>query len=393
MFGYTVKRRSKAPIVSRKKTKYPISDDLALTLSAIYCATHRIASTFATIPLHVKLRTKNKVINVDRHPLERLLNRRPNEFQTASGMRYSLMRDLLFFGEGYCYKSYDQAGRLVGLQYLPYNSVQPYIHEGRMYFRFLGLGGIKIFNSSEVWYTFVKSKDGFRGSGILNYISTTMNLSLRLEDFADDKFAEGLMLAGFVKHPQRLEPEEIERLTTQYNEMFSGNQGIGLLEDGTEFVPSQSSPEAGQMIESRKFQIEEIARYYSVPPQLLYTLEGTAWTSLEQLYNDFIKSTMHYWLTEFKQSIESSLLDATEQSLTIFFDITHLLAANLSDLVAYWNAGKLNGWLNSDEIRDRQGFDPLPNGQGQGYTILANMIDSNNSVPSNEVNTDAESDS
>jgi hypothetical protein len=205
-----------------------------------------------------------------------------------------------------------------------------------------------------------------------------VGLAMATEQYAARFFGNDSRPGGVLQHPTKLTPAAAERLKQSWEEAHRGlpnSSRVAVLEEGVTWQQVGIPPEDAQFIQSRRFQVEEIARLFRIPPHLLADLERATFSNIEQMSLEFVMYTLMPWLVSIEQRILQSLF-APDERETYFAEhlVTGLLRGDTASRYQAYQVGRLNGWLNADDIREMENMNPLPDGEGQDYWMPANML-------------------
>lgn len=190
---------------------------------------------------------------------------------------------------------------------------------------------------------------------------------------------------GTIKDPQRV------RESWQSTFGGSGNANkIAVLEEGMKYTPIGISPEQAQFLETRKFQINEIARIFRVPPHMVGDLEKSSFSNIEQQSLEFVKYTLDPWVIRWEQSIQRSLLSKDEKAMYfVKFNLEGLLRGDYQSRMNGYAIGRQNGWMSANDIRELENLDRIPAEDGGDlYLINGNMLPLQNAGAFANINTD-----
>ena len=148
------------------------------------------------------------------------------------------------------------------------------------------------------------------------------------------------------------------------------------LSEGMKYTPIGISPEQAQFLETRKFQINEIARIFRVPPHMVGDLEKSSFSNIEQQSLEFVKYTLDPWVIRWEQSIQRSLLSKDEKSVYfVKFNLEGLLRGDYQSRMNGYAIGRQNGWMSANDIRELENLDRIPAEDGGDlYLINGNML-------------------
>jgi hypothetical protein len=157
----------------------------------------------------------------------------------------------------------------------------------------------------------------------------------------------------------------------------SANSGkVAVLEEGMKYTPISISPEQAQFLETRKFQINEIARIFRVPPHMVGDLEKSSFSNIEQQSLEFVKYTLDPWVMRWEQSIQRSLFTVDEKKkYFVKFNVEGLLRGDYQSRMQGYATARQNGWMSANDIRELENLDRIPDTEGGDlYLVNGNML-------------------
>ena len=199
---------------------------------------------------------------------------------------------------------------------------------------------------------------------------------MRSEEYGSSFFANGARPGGVLKHPGVL--KDPSKLRESWQAVYGGTANTGkvvVLEEGVDYQQISIPPEEAQFLETRKFQIDEIARLYRVPPHMIGDLEKSSFNNIEQQSLEFVKYTLNPWVVRWEQSLQKALLSPAEQKrYFIKFNVDGLLRGDYQSRMAGYAVGRQNGWLSANDIREMENMNPIPEEEGGNlYLINGNL--------------------
>ena len=179
-----------------------------------------------------------------------------------------------------------------------------------------------------------------------------------------------------MKHPGVL--KDPSKLRDSWQAVYGGTANTGkvvVLEEGVEYQPISIPPEEAQFLETRKFQIDEIARLFRVPPHMIGDLEKSSFNNIEQQSLEYVKYTLNPWVVRWEQSLQKALINPAERGkYFIKFNVDGLLRGDYQSRMAGYSIGRQNGWLSSNDIREMENMNPIPDEEGGNlYLINGNL--------------------
>ena len=244
--------------------KTTVTQETSLTFSAVFACVRIISESIASLPVRVyKLEPDEDKILEKSHPINRLLSRNPNDFMTTYTFLEVLMNNLLLNGNSYFYIERDQNARPIALIPIKSEDVRVINHDGDIYY------DVKDFEiailKDDMLHFFNLSFNGYEGTSVINAQRTTIGTSIASNDTANSYLGNSSQIGGIIKHPGKLSKEAVARLKTSWNQSHSGSFVAGktaILEEGMTFEQSKINANDYQLLETRRFQVEEISKNF-----------------------------------------------------------------------------------------------------------------------------------
>lgn len=358
-----------------------VTVDRAMRLSAVFTCVRILAESVGIIPLHMYRPNSagNGKERVRDHWLVKLLNR-PNQFQTSQSFRETLTAHMVLRGAGYAFKNRG-LGSSVVRELLPINPARVRtIMDERWNIRHIVQwpdGSEKTFTPDEVLHIPGISDDGVNGVSVLKAARDAMGLGVTLDQHAGATFKNGARIAGVLMHPGKLGDEGAQNVRESWDKQYSGVQNTGktaVLEEGMKWVQSGMSSEDAQFLESRKFQVPDICRFFRVPPHMAYDLDKATFSNIEHQGSEFITYSLMSWLTRWEQCALLQLLSPAEAEQFFLEHKTEaLLRGDLKARYEAYSQGIQNGILSPDEARAAENMNPRGDGAGARFWMPENM--------------------
>lgn len=363
-----------------------VTERSAMQMTAVYSCVRVLSEAVAGLPLHVyKYRSDGgKEKGID-HSLYRLLHDEPNPEMTSFVFRETLMTHLLLWGNAYAQIIRNGKGEVIALYPLMPNRMTVDRDEnGRLYYKCYR-GSDEAIHSKEYEVILSPSDvlhipglgfDGLVGYSPIAMAKNAIGLAIATEEFGAKFFANGAAPSGVLEHPGTIKDPSKVREAWQSQFGGSSNSGkVAVLEEGMKYTPISISPEQAQFLETRKFQINEIARIFRVPPHMVGDLEKSSFSNIEQQSLEFVKYTLEPWLVRWEQSMMRSLLTTSEkQEYFIKFNVDGLLRGDYASRMSGYATARQNGWMSANDIRELENLDRIPvEDGGDLYLINGNM--------------------
>lgn len=365
----------------RSASGVQVTPDTAMRSTAVYGSVRILAETVASLPLFLYKRIGKAKEKAPEHPLYSLLHDLPNPEMTSFELREMLMGHLALRGNAYCYLVRDDFGiQVKEIWPLRPDRIEIIRSDDQrlVYIYRLPNGESRVLREEDVWHIRGFGNDGVKGMSPISFAREAIGLSLATEEFGARFFGNGSQLGGVLQTEGQLSREAQERLKEQWEKLHTGLSNahrVAILEEGLKWQQVGIAPEDGQFLETRKFQVAEIARIFRVPPHMLADLDRATFSNIEHQSIEFVVHTIRPWLVRWEQSIKRDLLLPSERD-TYFaeFLVDGLLRGDIKSRYEAYAVGRQNGWLSANDIRQMENMNPLPDGQGEQYLIPLNMI-------------------
>ena len=237
-------------------------------------------------------------------------------------------------------------------------------------------GSTVILPPSEVLHIPGLGFDGLVGYSPIAMAKNAIGMAIACEEYGAKFFANGAQPSGVLEHPGTL--KDPSRVRESWQSTFGGSHNankVAVLEEGMKYTPISISPEQAQFLETRKFQINEIARIFRVPPHMVGDLEKSSFSNIEQQSLEFVKYTLDPWVSRWEQSMVRSLLTPEEKKqYFVKFNVDGLLRGDYQSRMNGYAVGRQNGWMSANDIRELENLDRIPEELGGDlYLINGNM--------------------
>jgi HK97 family phage portal protein len=362
----------------------PVNERTAMQTSAVYACVRILAEAIAGLPLHVYRHTDDggKERAAD-HPLYCLLHDEPNPEMTSFIFRETLMSHLLLWGNAYAQVVRDGRGNALALYpLLPSKMEVSRTQSGELVYsyridqeesRINPRGGTVLLRADEVFHIPGLGFDGLVGYSPVAMAKDAIGMAIATEEYGASFFANGANPGGVLEHPGVI--KDIERVKESWNTAYRGGSNahkVAVLEEGMKFSAIGIPPEQAQFLETRKFQINEIARIFRVPPHMVGDLEKSSFSNIEQQSLEFVKYTVGPWVTRWEQSLMRSLVLPSEKpGVFVRFNVDGLLRGDYQSRMNGYATARQNGWMSANDIRELEDLNRISEEEG-GNLYLVN---------------------
>ena len=367
---------------SKSKSGADVSETTAVQVTAVFACVRLLAQTIASLPLHVYRRTEgNEKEKAYDHPLYMLLHEIPNTQCTSYQLRMILMTNLLLTGNAFAEIVRDNAGAVREIWPIPSSYITIHKTEHRGEIRYLVTmpdGQFRMLMPEEMLHIQWVGMENFKSFSPVMLAREAIGLSIAAEEFGSLFFENGANASGIVEYPGKLSDDGYQRFQESFKDKYTGldkNQRLMFLEEGLKFHKLTVDPTDAQSIETRKFQVIEIARFYNVPPHLIMDLERATFSNVEHQDISFVKYSLRPYLVCIEQEMKRSLFTGLDrQQYFAEFNVDGLLRGDAESRARAMDIMMRNGVINADEWRALENMNPQPDELGKTYYVPLNWI-------------------
>lgn len=354
-------------------TDSTVTDDVALALSAVWACTKIISETVAGMPVVFYRKNGDGTRTEDSaFWLSRLLNGSPNRWQTSVDYSTTLTISESMRGNAYSLIQRGLGDRIIGLVPLMASQMTvQLLDDGSKVFYYTNGSTTTAYAESSIWHTSMMPSNGVIGLSPLKYASRSIGISTSAEDRVGQLARNGFKPTGVLMYDKVLKPDQRDQIRRQFADLQQG-QGdpLRVLEAGMSYQQVSLSPKDMQLIESRRFNVEDIARFWGVPSVLINdTTAGTVWGSgISEIIQGFYKFTVRPYLERREASIEKYLMSTSERMLyDVEYDFSVLLRGDEKTRIDN-ERNAVNGGLRTiNEARRNLDGSPPVNGGNKVY--------------------------
>lgn len=372
------------PTAYSQESAAEVTFDSAMQLSAVWACVKLLSETVASLPLSIYRRTENggRVLDTN-HPLSILFSGKPNRYQTKVEFFETVLLNLVLHGNAYCGIT-RMGGRIVSL--MPMMSAQvrvAILADGSVVYEYHKSDGVEVLASESVWHLKLMG-NGVIGLSPLDYQRNTLGIAQAAENAVTKIYRNGAKPSGVLSMDRVLTPKQREEIRANFSSLTTGSDDrLMVLEGGVKFDAISLSPQDIELLSSRKFQLNEICRWYGVPSVMVNDTSGsTVWGSgIGQIVEGFYKLTMRPILEKIEASIDANLMGPREVGTRFSeFDFDALLRTDFKTRLESYRIGVQGSIFTPNECRKEEGLPPVQGGDQlyiQGATVPLTMAGQN----------------
>ena len=360
----------------------PVNERSAMQMTAVYSCVRILSEALAGLPLHLyRYREDGGKEKATDHPLYHLLHDEPNPEMSSFVFRETLMTHLLLWGNAYAQIIRNGKGEVIALYPLMPNRMSvDRDKNGMLYYKYQTSpddaptmeGSTVTLPPSQVLHIPGLGFDGVVGYSPIAMAKNAIGMAIACEEYGAKFFANGAAPGGVLEHPGTIKDPQRVRESWQSTFGGSGNANkIAVLEEGMKYTPISISPEQAQFLETRKFQINEIARIFRVPPHMVGDLEKSSFSNIEQQSLEFVKYTLDPWVIRWEQTLFRTLFtDAEKKEYFFKFNLEGLLRGDYATRMNGYATARQNGWMSANDIRELENLDRIPTEEGGDLYLI-----------------------
>lgn len=337
-----------------------LTNGSAMGLSAVYRAVEIISDSVATLPISVMDNTGKKI----NHSLNLVFSDKKTRL-TKYQLIKLLLQSVMLKGNGFAYIERNGDGSVKSLRFLESSDVtiQYNKQKNELFYQCAMIGPKKI-EPVNMLHLVKNSYDGVNGISVLSFATTSISNARATEQSALNYFKNGCNLAGILKVNSSLTPQQINDIKQSWNTTYSqGGNGIAVLQGNMQFDAIQSTAADAQMLDSRKYNVEDIARFFGINPVLLGdNTGGSQYGTISALQTEFVMHTLLPYITMVEQEFTRKLLKPSEIDFHINLDENYLLKSDKEAEASYYSSLLSNGVLTRNEVRAALGYERVEGG-------------------------------
>jgi HK97 family phage portal protein len=369
---------------ARANTGRILTPQNTLSIAAAWACIWLIADTISTLPFVLNRRAPGNVkfgAPATDLPLYTVLHDAPNGQMSACEFWQVMIASDMLWGNGYALKKVNVNGDVIALDPMRPEFVVPYRMppSGVIRYKYYSPLGTEDYSADQIFHLKDRTVDGLVGLSRIEYARNSLGIAWAADEATSDTFKNGMRSGGFIKSEKFLKKEQRDQLAESLRDFATGNSragGMMVLEGGLDFSTLTMNPQDVQLLASRQFAVEDICRWFGVPPVLIgHAAAGvTAWgTGIEQLMLGWLALNLRPYVRRIEQASQRSLLKPQDRrSLYLTIDTDDLMGADSAARAALYSTLSQNGIMTRNEIRAREDLPAMPG--GDSLTVQSNLI-------------------
>lgn len=355
----------------------------ALNLSTVWACVRLISESIATLPIgFYRRKPDGSRVMADGHALYSILRAQPNASMAATTFWEALTASLLLWGNAYV-EIQRIAGEIVGLNFLPAARVKvTRVNSLLLRYEYTEIGEnagrVREIKPENMMHVPAFSLDGIIGLSPVRYGASVLSNALATEDAAGKMFSQGMRASGFISAKEYFKQTQREQMQASLNKFRGDNDpgAIMLLEGGMDYKTLQMNPDDAQLLQSRAWGVEELCRWFRVPPFMVgHSEKSTSWgTGIEQQMIGFVTFVLRPWCVRIEQAINRSLVNSKDKGRYYAeFALEGLLRGDSASRAAFYGVMIDKGILTRDEVRALENW-PAMDGNAGVLTVQSATV-------------------
>ena len=358
----------------------------AMNISAVYRAVEIISDSIAILPVHVKMMDENNCKTIHtQHPVEYLFSTNLEDNISRYQFMKLLLQSVMLKGNGFAY--IQRANNIpVALRYLePTDVVIQYNKQKReLYYHVPNISSKRI-ETCDMIHLVKNSYDGINGVSVLSYANRSVQIAQSAENGALSFYSNGCNLAGILTVQGQLTDKQKQDIRSSWGQAYgNGGQGLAVLQGNMSYQPVQLSASDSQMLETRNYNVTDIARFFGISPVLLGDLSHSSYSTIEATQQQFLLHTLQPYITMIEEEFTRKLLKPSElvEHMSINLDETALLRTDKTAMASYYTQMLNSGVMCVNEVRKELGLGEIENGDKHiiAYTKIEDNTINQNTV-------------
>lgn len=349
----------------------------AMNISAVYRAVEIISDSIAILPIRIMQNDDSHKEVLNTHPLNLALSSKNNIMSKYNFIKL-LIQSVLLRGNGFAYIHRANDGTAIKLQYLNSSDVNIFYDKQKQQLYYIcNLFPKRKIEPCNMIHLVKNSDDGINGISVLSYAARAIKLANNTENSANSFFTNGCNLSGVLTVQGQLNDKQRADIRTSWNQAYSnGGNGLAVLQGNMSYQAIQLSAADSQMLESRQFNVADIARFFGISPVLLGDLSHSSYATIEATQNQFLLHTLQPYITMCEEEFTRKLCKPSDNNTIVNFDETALLKTDKTSLASYYGTLLDKGILTINEVRKELGYSEIEGGDKNliAYTKIEDNV-------------------
>ena len=347
-------------------------------LSAVYSAVNQISNSVATLPLNLhKLDNDGYKKRIMNHPTLVALNE-PNRVMTSFDFYKMIVKSVMLNGDAFALIKRDKNGNAIEFRYIPFEEVTIF-WDNRKYEVTYKYGG-KDLKDYEILHFKIYSENGISGVSVITNAVNTIRQSSDSEEYTTNFFKSGA-LSGILTTEANVDSKQKKEAKEAFQNTVS-KDGLAVLGSGFGYQSIKVNPKDAMLIETRAFNILEVARWFNISPIKLGDYTNNSYSTLEQIQLQYLQDTINPYLVMIEQQINKKIFLPSENKLMVEFNRKDMLSIDKVALASYYRELVNNGIINLNEARKDLGYNDIEHGDHNymqlSFSTLQNIVDGSN---------------
>ncbi|OCK44373.1 phage portal protein [Tenacibaculum soleae] len=345
------------------KSGVAVTSNSALTLSAFYNGVTILCNDYAKLPKHVIQKTDGDINRLSNHPVDYLINQRPNQYMNSFGFDSVLMKNAILKGNGYAEKVVNSyTGKVESLQYID-QSITPVTvkkFENKLWYHF---DGRVVASENMLHYRSLYSDNGITGIGIVAHAAKSLGVALSSQEFAEEYYASKGIGTGIVTTTKDMDPDAKKRYGSALSGVLSSKQPfkVAVVDEAGSFQHIKLTPQESMFLETNKHAIGEVARWLNIPTYKLKDTENQNNSNMENQSISHVSDSVLPWSIINNQEYNAKLFTDAERKngIKARFNTESLLQSDKKTQLAWYIGHIYAGSMTRNEVRNKMGLNSL----------------------------------
>lgn len=371
-----------SPYIGGTSSGVHVTPQTAVGTTAVYACVSAIAQIIGMLPLitYERMKDGGRERATDSNWYW-LLAVQPNQWMVSGELVELILVHLLLRGNAYVFKLRDRSGRVVQLIPLSCEKMKVQLlntYELSYEYEF-GDGRKKTFSGRDIMHFRIGMGDGVCGRSPISVAAETVGLTMAMEQHAGRFFSNAAKPSGVLQHPGTLDKETSDRIKESWQKAHAGLDAawkVAVLEEGMTFNPITLPIKDMQFVEQRRFQLEEVARLFRVPPHIIGDLSRATFSNIEHQGINFVTYSLQPYCRRFEQVLMLNFFSLPINKKEYFaeFLVDSLQRGDFKSRQEGLEVQRRNGIISANEWRRLENLSAIDGKAGKGMLIPLNMI-------------------